>query len=179
MGRDKALVSVDGRTLCLRTAELLAAVAGLVVEVGPGYTSLPRAIEPCPHSGPLAAMAAGTGYLLEAGHSGPALVVATDLPRLTTGLLALLASWPGPGSVVPLDGGGRPQPLCARYSPAALAAAAALVEAGDRSMMSLLDHLEPDVTWLPASGWIPAAGRPDALVDVDTPEDLAGLDAGP
>jgi molybdopterin-guanine dinucleotide biosynthesis protein A len=173
MGRDKALVTVDGRSLCLRTAELIAGVADPVVEVGPGYTSLPRAIEAVPHSGPLQAMAAGAAYLAQAGHLGPALVVATDLPRLTAGLLQLLASWPGDASVVPLDGG-RPQPLCARYSPAALATAATLVAAGERSMMSLLAQVE--VTWLPSSRWIPAAGRPDALVDVDTPEDLAGLD---
>jgi molybdopterin-guanine dinucleotide biosynthesis protein A len=178
MGRDKALVTVDGRSLCLRTAELLAGVASLVVEIGPGYTTLPRAVESCPHSGPLPAVAAGAGYLTAAGQHGPALVVATDLPRLTAGLLDLLASWPGTGTVVPLAGG-RPQSLCARYSPAALAAAIALVEAGARSMRSLLDHLEPDVTWLPEGQWIPAAGRPDALVDVDTPEDLAALDAEP
>jgi molybdopterin-guanine dinucleotide biosynthesis protein A len=173
MGRDKALVTVDGRSLAVRTASLLAEVADPTLEVGPGYTSLPRVIEAVPHSGPLLAMAAGAGYLAEVGHTGPALVVATDLPRLTAGLLQLLASWPGPASVVPLDGG-RPQVLCARYSPAALATAVTLAGAGERSVMSLLARVE--VTWLAESQWIPAAGRPDALVDVDTPEDLAELD---
>ena len=47
------------------------------------------------------------------------LVVATDLPRLTQGLVAWLARYPSLDSVVPVDGG-HPQPLCARYSAADL-----------------------------------------------------------
>jgi molybdopterin-guanine dinucleotide biosynthesis protein A len=177
MGRDKALLDIGGRALCLRTAELLAEVADPVVEVGPGYTPLPRAVEPALHAGPLHAMAAGARYLLEADRPGPALVVATDLPRLTVGLLGLLAAWPGSGTVVPLDRGGRSQPLCARYSAAALARATALAGAGERSVMALLERIE--VTWLAPDQWVPAAGRADALLDVDTPDDLATLQAEP
>jgi molybdopterin-guanine dinucleotide biosynthesis protein A len=173
MGRDKALIEVDGRPLWRRTAELLALVADPVVEVGPGYSPLPRAVEPSPGSGPLHALAAGARVLLEAGHLGPVLVVATDLPRLTAGLVDLLASWPGPASVVPLAGG-QPQPLCARYSAADLATAGTLVEAGHRSLRALLERIE--VTWLEPSDWVPAAGRVDALADIDTPEELAALE---
>ncbi len=177
MGRDKALLDIDGRALCLRTADLLTQVADPVVEVGPGYTGLERAIEAVARAGPLPAVAAGARHLLEAGHPGPALVVATDLPRLTVGLLALLAEWPGSGTVIPLDGAGRSQPLCARYSPAALARAVTLAAEGQRSMMSLLDRIE--VVLLPPERWIAGAGRPDALTDVDTPEDLTALEAEP
>lgn len=177
MGRDKALLHIDGHALCLRTADLLAQVADPVVEVGPGFTALPRAIEAVAHSGPLPALAAGAEYLLEVGHVGPALVVATDLPRLTVGLLELLATWPGSVSVVPLDSTGRAQPLCARYSPAALARVITLVAAGQRSMMSLLDGI--DVIRLAPDEWAAGAGRPDALLDVDTPDDLAAFQAEP
>jgi molybdenum cofactor guanylyltransferase len=173
MGRDKALIDVDGSPLWRRTAELLALVADPVVEVGPGYSPLPRAVEPSPGSGPLHALAAGAHLLRRSGHLGPVLLVATDLPRLSAGLLDLLASWPGTASVVPLAGG-QPQPLCARYSGADLATAAALVEAGHRSLRSLLDRIE--ATWLEPVDWVGAAGRADALADIDTPEDLAALD---
>lgn len=176
MGRDKALIDVDGRALCLRTADLLSGVAEPVIEVGPGYTPLPRAVEAHPSSGPLHAMAAGAGFLEQAGHRGPTLVVATDLPRLTAGLLELLASWPGSGTVVPIASG-RPQSLCARYGASDLAMASALGQAGHRSVMALLERIE--VTWLDPGQWLDAAGRPDALVDVDTPEDLAGLAGEP
>jgi CTP:molybdopterin cytidylyltransferase MocA len=40
-------------------------------------------------------------------------------------------------------------------------------------MTDLLDRV--DVTWLPEAEWVAAAGRPDALLDVDTPEDLRRL----
>jgi molybdenum cofactor guanylyltransferase len=172
MGRDKAAIVVEGRGLAERTALLLGEVAAPVVEVGPGYTALPRTVEASRGSGPLHAVAAGAGFLAAAGHAGPALVVATDLPRLTAGLLVTLATWPAPGCVVPIDAG-RAQPACARYSPAALAEAVALAGAGERSLMAVLDRVE--VTWLSPAQWVAGAGRPDALVDVDTADDLASL----
>ncbi len=55
--------------------------------------------------------------------------------------------------------------------------AAALGQAGHRSVMALLERIE--VTWLDPGQWLEAAGRPDALVDVDTPEDLAELAGEP
>jgi molybdopterin-guanine dinucleotide biosynthesis protein A len=172
MGRDKAAIVVDGVRLADRTAALLADVAAPVVEVGPGFTTLPHTVEPRRGSGPLNAVAAGAAFLAAAGHAGPAMVVATDLPRLTAGLLGMLAAWPATGCVVPVDGG-RPQPACARFSPEALAEAVALAEAGRSSLMAVLKRV--DVVWLAPAQWLPGAGRPDALADVDTADDLAGL----
>jgi molybdopterin-guanine dinucleotide biosynthesis protein A len=173
MGRDKATLVVEGLALARRTASLLEAVASPLAEVGPGHSGLAVVAEDPPGQGPLAALAAGAWYLDRLGHAGPAIVLATDLPRLTAGLVDLLASFPCPGSVVPIDGG-RPQPLCARYSPSALRKAQELVTAGERSMTALLQQVP--VTWLEPADWQAAAGRPDALIDVDTPEDLAALD---
>jgi molybdopterin-guanine dinucleotide biosynthesis protein A len=175
MGSAKAALIVDGAPLAERTAALLKGVAGPVIEVGPGYTSLAAVQEDPAGQGPLAAMAAGWRALGPLGVVDPAhvLVVATDLPWLTTGLLELLASDTRPGCVVPVDEAGRPQPLCARYPAATMARAGELVARGQRSVASLLDGEE--VAWLAPSVWQPAAGRPDALADVDTPEALAGL----
>jgi len=172
MGRDKAAIVVAGERLADRTAALLAAVADPVVEVGPGYSGLPHTLEDPPGSGPLAAVAAGAARLTTGTGGIPAaLVVATDLPRLSLGLLGLLAGHPGPGCVVPLDAGGRAQLVCARYSADALTRAPGLLAAGHRSLRALLDGVE--VTWLPPEQWIGAAGTSGALTDVDTPEDLA------
>jgi molybdenum cofactor guanylyltransferase len=177
MGRDKASLMVAGQGLAVRTAALLTDVAAPIVEVGPGYTTLPQVQESPAGGGPLAALAAGWAGLAERGwpDSASVLVVATDMPRLTVGLLRLLARHPGPGCVVPLDQEGRSQPLCARYPMATLARAADLVGAGQRSVHSLLDVVLAEVTWLTPSAWQQAAGRPDVLLDVDTPADLAAL----
>ena len=101
------------------------------------------------------------------------LVVATDLPCLTAGLLRLLAGHPTAGCLVPLDAAGRPQLLCARYTPIALRRAVRLVGEGRRAVRDLLEG--EDVTWLAPADWLPAAGSPDALADVDTPADLDRL----
>ncbi|HSS11512.1 MAG TPA: NTP transferase domain-containing protein [Acidimicrobiales bacterium] len=177
MGRDKASLIVAGQRLAVRTAALLTDVAAPIIEVGPGYTALAQVQESPAGGGPLAALAAGWAGLVERGlpESASVLVVATDMPRLTVGLLALLARHPRPGCVVPLDHEGRSQPLCARYPMATLARATNLVGAGQRSIHALLDLGGENVTWLTPSAWQQAAGRPDALVDVDTPADLAAL----
>jgi molybdenum cofactor guanylyltransferase len=181
LGRDKAAVMVDGVTLARRTAALLVEVADPVIEVGPGYSGLagvPHVIETPAGAGPLAAVAAGWTDLAAQGPGSVAraLVVATDLPCLTRGLLELLAWHPGEGCVVPVDRSGAPQLLCARYTAATLAGAGSLVASGERAFRALLEG--EAVTWLPPEVWEPAAGRADALADLDTPDDLARLATG-
>jgi len=173
MGRDKAALVIDGEQLAERTAHLLLELAKPVIEIGPGYTSLPHTREDPPGSGPLAALAAGRAALDHRGHFGPVLVLGTDLPRLTAQFLQRLAEHPAPTPehcVVPRDAHGRAQPVCARYSWAGLSRAPELVAAGHRSLMALLQQVP--VTWLDL-----APGDEGVLHDVDTPEDLAQLSA--
>jgi molybdopterin-guanine dinucleotide biosynthesis protein A len=172
MGRSKATLPVGTTTLAERTGALLAAVARPVVEVGPGLTTLPAVPDTISAGGPLVAVATGAAWLAGHGWSGPALVVATDLPRLSRALLSWLAVHPAEGSVVPLDRTGRPQPLCGRYQPGDLTTAEMLVASGCRAMRDLLDAA-PTITYVEAAEWIRATGTRDALVDVDTPADLA------
>ena len=185
MGADKALIELPGgsqgrQALAARTGRLLSEVAHPVFEIGPGASGLPAVPDPVAHAGPLAAMATGAGALAGAGCQGWALVVATDLPFLTVGLLRWLAEHPAPSAVVPVDTRGHPQVLCARYRLDDLLAAKALSAAGAKAARALLDVIE--VAYAPPADWLEAAGRPDALDDVDTPEDLAaarGRLAGP
>jgi molybdenum cofactor guanylyltransferase len=173
MGTDKAMLTAGGSPWGRRTAALLAAVADPVIEVGPGYTGLRHVCEVPAGQGPLAAVAAGWAALGESRAPASVLVLATDLPRLTEGLLHLLASHPDLGCIVPVDTDGRAQPLCARYPARVAARAEGLLGAGKRAVRELL--VGADVTWLAPAVWGPEAGRPDALSDVDTPDQLSAI----
>ena len=174
MGQDKARIP-DPRTglaLAERTASILAACVPMAVEVGPGYTSLPSVLEVPRGGGPLAAIAAGAEALSQRGWRGPAVVVATDLPRLSIEIVRWLASQPDGPSVVPVSGR-RPQPLCALYQRDALETARRLIGSGHSSIGSLLDDI--DLRLVAPNEWAPAAGDPRCLDDIDTPEDLQAL----
>ena len=181
MGSDKALIEVGGERLVDRSAAVLRAVAGPVFEVGPGWSGLPAVREDPPGTGPLAALGAGAHALRAAGHDGPVLVLAVDMPRVTVALLEFLARRAGgdADTVVP-RAGGHPQPMCARYGPVVLAAVDERLAAGGRSLRDLLETMAAagHVAWVEPEEWAAAAG-PDAFSDVDTPEDLRGLREGP
>jgi molybdenum cofactor guanylyltransferase len=179
MGTDKALIEVDGQRLVDRAAAVLRAVADPVVEVGPGWSGLPAVREDPPGSGPLAALSAGAAALRAAGHDGPVLVLAVDMPRVSVELLQLLAGRAGVATAVP-RADGHPQPMCARYGPDVLAAVDERLAAGGRSLRDLLETLAVAgaVSWVERQEWEPVAG-PDAFSDVDTPEDLRRLRDAP
>jgi len=171
MGFDKASMLIDGVPCAARIAAMMQAVVADAVEVGPGVSGLAAVQEEPSGGGPLVAVCAGARALGERGGAGSALVLACDLPLVTESLLRTLAEWPGSGSVVPVIEG-RPQPLCARWSAEDLAASADLVEAGLRSMRSLLDR--PGVELVDEERWPGPADR-RAFSDVDTPADLKRL----
>lgn len=174
MGVDKATLDVEGVPCAVVVARALAAVAAPVLEVGPGRTGLARVVDDRPPRGPLAALAAGAAALHAGGHRGGALVVACDLPVVTADALRVVVTWPGHASVVP-EVDGRLQPLCARWSPGALASAGRLVAGGARRMRDLLASPGPEgLVVLGRDRW-PAGLDPAALADVDTPADLDRL----
>jgi len=179
MGADKALLEVGGQRLVDRAAAALRAVADPVLEVGPGSSSLPAVREDPPGSGPLAAVAAGAAALRAGGHDGPVIVLAVDMPFVSVGLLRLLADRPGPVTAVP-RAGGHPQVLCARYGPDALAGVERLLAAGGVSLRKLVEAMDVtgEVGWIQPEEWLAVAG-PEALADVDTPDDLRRLLEGP
>lgn len=171
MGVDKAALVVDGVTLAERAAAALSAVTRPVLEVGPGYSSLPVVTEETPGAGPLGALVAGAAALVSRGHGGGVVLLASDLPFVTADLVRVLASHPSDATVVPLVNGRR-QLLAARYSRQALERAPGLFAAGRRSLSALVD--EVDVVDLTEEDLAPFVQLRE-LEDVDTPEDLARL----
>jgi molybdopterin-guanine dinucleotide biosynthesis protein A len=175
MGFDKALVEIAGVPNAVRLAAVLGVVASPLVEVGPGRAGLVAVEEHPRGNGPLVATCAAWETLLDMGHVGPVLVVACDLAFVTAADLALLAAWPGPASVVPVVEG-RPQPLCARWSPEDLGALRPLVQAGERSMRALLAR--PGIVFVDEEHWPDSKAR-RVFADFDTPSDLTGLGLSP
>ncbi|HMF04225.1 MAG TPA: NTP transferase domain-containing protein [Acidimicrobiia bacterium] len=173
MGRDKAELVIAGERLADRTARALAAVCDPVLEVGPGRTGL-DAVDDAPaagaaRSGPLAALVVGAAALRAREYGGAVVLLGVDLPFVSEPLLRLVADHPAADTVVPVAGGRR-QSCCARYSPGALGTAAELVEGGERALHALLAAVP--VVEIREDEWR-AVAPPDALVDLDTPEDLA------
>jgi len=167
MGTDKAQLVVNGETLAARSARVLADACDPVIEVGPGVSGLPAIQEDPPGAGPLVALLAGIGAL---GNPRVVVLLACDLPFVDASLLRLLVERPGTGTVIPVVDG-RAQYACARYGPAALAAAVGALRAGDASLRSIA---QSGAELLDESQW----GRVTtarALADVDTPEDLERL----
>jgi molybdopterin-guanine dinucleotide biosynthesis protein A len=178
MGVDKASMRLprqgDARseTMAERTARLLEVVSSPALEVGPGRSHLRAVMDRTPGAGPLAAITSGAEALGRLSWTGPVLVLATDLPRLSAPFLAWLAEYPSDRSVVP-TADGHPQVLCARYAPRDLETAAALNRAGVSSMRQLLNVI--DAVLLEPEEWLPLAQDPDVFADVDDRADLERL----
>ena len=176
LGVDKATLMLDGETLADRAARLLSARCDRVLEVGPGVTELHAVRESPPGSGPLAALAAGTAALAATGVIDSVVLLACDLPWVESVLDALVAvaldDAPSPVAVVPVDGDGRRQYVCARYGPSALLRASTLVAAGERSLRGLMGSFPSEVI-MDLGGF--GAG---AFADIDGPDDAraAGID---
>jgi molybdenum cofactor guanylyltransferase len=176
MGRDKAELVVAGERLADHAARVLTNACEPVLEIGPGRSELEAMHDDEPSAGPLAALVTGARALRARGYEGPVLLLGVDLPFADQPLLELLVRHPAVETVVPIAGGMR-QSCCARYAPPALAAAADLVEQGERAMHALLSAVP--VVEISEAEWR-AVAPADALADLDTPEDLArhGIDPG-
>jgi molybdopterin-guanine dinucleotide biosynthesis protein A len=178
LGRDKAVMpaggagDAGGETLAARAARRLGevcrdvALADRARRLVPGLPSLADG----PGEGPAAGiLGAARGYPGRA-----LLVLACDLPEVPPGLLAELAADPADWAVP--RWAGRLEPLCALYRPAALAALAAAVAAGDLALHHLaaspglaVGYLDGDRLARHAPGGDPA----ELFVNLNDPKDLA------
>lgn len=162
-GRSKAGVVLAGRSLVERAVDLLAARCATVVVVSrPGVELPPLAVtavhdRPGPDA-PLVALATGLAAL----EGDEVVVLACDLP-LAGPLLDELLAAPAGRAVVGTEQG-RPQPFCARYPrERALAVCERLLASGALAARGLPEAL----------GALGVEARGDALLNVNTPEDLA------
>jgi molybdopterin-guanine dinucleotide biosynthesis protein A len=147
MGRDKALLPIEGSRLVERTAKhVLAAGSVTLVGAPDRYTGLglPVVADLVPGIGPVG----GLHTVLETTRADWNLVVACDMPSLTTEFLTRLldaARSSGSTCLVPETASGL-HPLCAVYHRRARLAVASAVEHKSLKMHDLLKVLEA-VAW--------------------------------
>ena len=173
LGFDKALVEIplNGVEVSLPAlaAKRLAAVCAEVAvadrgrRLVPGLPSLP--------DGPGGGPAAGILGAAEAYPGRSLLVLACDLPRIPTSLLAELTRHEGFDWVVP-RWNDRLEPLCAFYGPAALTALAGRVEQGLLALHGLREVASLAIGYL-AEDQLARFGPPQEIFfNLNTPEDL-------
>jgi molybdopterin-guanine dinucleotide biosynthesis protein A len=143
MGADKSTLLVAGKPLWQRQLQVLGGMRPVALWVSardvmpwcpPGIEVV---MDKTPSRGPLSGVAAALGRL----QTSHLLVLAVDLPQMTTEHLRKLwdLSQPGTG-VIPLNGGYF-EPLCAIYPVEAAAVAAAALNSSDVSLQSFAQSL--------------------------------------
>ncbi len=153
MGRDKALLELGGELMIIRTARLIETVAEPLAIVGSPeiYQRLGlRAVrDDWPGAGPLG----GIATALRLSEAPWNLIVACDLPYLTTEWLAFLierARRSRADAVLPVSDGGV-EPLCALYNKSAEAAIGLALDRGVRKVTEGLEHLH--IEYLERTEW--------------------------
>jgi molybdopterin-guanine dinucleotide biosynthesis protein A len=174
MGEDKSRLSLGGRTFVEAAAGALRAVAARVCVVssraGAGSHGLPVVEDLRAGVGALGGLHAA---LTSCGAEWAA-VVACDLPFVTGGLLARLASARSDetDAVVPVQGDGRLQPLCALYrARVCLERVEEMIRAGELRPRLLSSRVRARLVAFEELRDL--AGSESFFVNVNTPEDYA------
>ena len=156
MGRDKALLEIDGSALAVRTAAEVARAAGSATLIGDpekyGFLGYPVIRDYFTGCGPLA----GIHAALAASRADWNLVVACDMPDVTAGFLVYLlesAERLDCDCMLPAGPAGLAEPLCAVYSGRSRETIQRALESGVRKVLDGLAGLRIHV--LPVSGASP------------------------
>jgi len=179
-GRDKSALIVDGQTILSRQLEVVAGVAqGATADVmlvgGRPIHDVPESArvvaDIVPGCGPLSGLHAA----LSSARSALTLILACDMPFVTSPLLGHLLSLAGSADiVVPRTIRGY-HPLCAVYSRACLEPAARRLASGDFTLMSLVDEMRVRVVTADA---LEMFGDPDRLLaNVNTSIEYRAIEA--
>ena len=167
-GRDKGALLLDGRAILDHQIAALAPVVDEVLIVGGPRATIHDIVPGC---GPLGGLHAA----LTAAHGGAVLIVACDMPYLSTPFLTYLLSFATEADIVVPQSERGYHPLCAVYTRACLEPVAAQLADRRLKMRELIDSLRTRV--VPADE-IRQFGDPDRLLaNVNTPADYAGLEA--
>lgn len=138
MGFDKAMARIGESTMLESVVQAVASVGDVVVV---GRTDTPGGVPAIPDRksdarGPLA----GLDTVLRRGSNRPTVLVAVDHPFVRPETLLALLELDG-DAVVPVDAGWQ-QVTCAVYRTGFLQSAAAVLEGGDRSIITALDQAD-------------------------------------
>jgi molybdopterin-guanine dinucleotide biosynthesis protein A len=167
-GRDKSALLLDGRAIFDHQIAALAPVVDEVLIVGGPRATIHDIVPGC---GPLGGLHAA----LTAAHGGAVLIVACDMPYLSTPFLTYLLSFATEADIVVPRSERGYHPLCAVYTRACLEPVAARLADRRLKMRELVDSLRTRV--VPVDE-IRQFGDPDRLLaNVNTPADYAGLEA--
>jgi molybdopterin-guanine dinucleotide biosynthesis protein A len=163
MGRDKALLEIDGETLLARAARSLSQVCEEVLTADAGRLGgIPDGPGRGPAAGLLGAVRARPGRSL--------LVLAVDLPYVPVPLLEELAR-SAADLALPRWAGGV-EPLCAFYGPAALTVLEERVARGRLDLWSLPEEPGLNVRWLGDEDLRRFGDPARVFLNLNRPEDL-------
>jgi molybdopterin-guanine dinucleotide biosynthesis protein A len=177
MGRDKAKLKLGALNFIERIARAMAPVTRDLRLVSSrarsGPWPLPTVYDLYPDCGALG----GIHAALSASRSPWTLIVACDLPFITTEFLALLVQARSASeAIVPIQADGRAQPLCALYkSQPCLKRASALLRSGERRVGALLERI--DVRYIASEEYAHLPGAERLLFNVNSPTDYARASA--
>jgi molybdopterin-guanine dinucleotide biosynthesis protein A len=172
MGRDKALVELDGETLLTRALDKWQGFGLLQLSIGGAERvalvpeGIPAVADVYPRRGPLGGLHAG----LIICRTELLLLTAVDSPFVTQALAEKMLSSLGGADACVYTLDGRPQPLFGLYRTTCLPEAQALLEAGENKMRLLLERV--NTVYLPIDD--PAPFR-----NLNTPEELAAAQSAP
>jgi molybdenum cofactor guanylyltransferase len=171
MGVDKSRLVLGGQTGVERIADSMRSMAGKISLVGslqdPSQSALPNIPDLHNRWGPLGGIQAA----LTAGQTDWCLIVACDLPFVTTELFERLAKDIDESidAIVPLQDDTRPQPLCALYRRApCLRAAEQSIANSEHSPRALLDKVR--TRYVPFGELSDLKGAEHFFFNVNTPE---------
>ncbi len=173
-GQDKSALIVDGLRFIDRQREALRPLTDRIVLVGyRGAHPAPLPVEDdrWPDAGPLGGLATA----LLTATTDRVLVLACDLPCVTTQFLAFLADVdPDAAAVLPVSDG-RWQPLCAMYARHAADTFVTALAGGERAVAPVVGQLRPRL--IDQDEWIRFDGSGLLLANINTPDDLARIRA--
>jgi molybdopterin-guanine dinucleotide biosynthesis protein A len=174
MGRDKAQLTLGGRSFVERIAQALGTISVRVNLVGAKNVDSSLKIENVPDVYEGWGALGGLHAALAGCRAEWTAIVACDLPFVTSELLGRLASLREDAeAVVPVQRDGRLQPLCALYRTAVCRERAhQLIEKGERRPRALVQEVRARIV-----GWEELRALRDAHLffeNLNTPEDYAG-----
>jgi len=171
MGRNKALMEVDGEAIIARSYRILASLFHEVIVVTnspDAYNFLPcrKVADNHPGVGSIAGLEAG----LAASGTERVFVSACDMPFLNPDLIRMLCEESGNcDAVVPLNSEGLREPLHAVYRKTALDVMRSVIGNGEKSILQVLDSVDTKLVRQEAFSSI--SGSLNSFSNVNTPDE--------